>query len=124
MATLTALGLLGLATAAADGPPPGTLAAPPEAPSGALRVALPDDPWSSPDIVAPRMDGGPAGPDGPDQTQAGTPAPHTDRPLPRRTVPSLRAESPPDRTSGGGFRTTLALGGVVGLIILLAWGPS
>ncbi len=101
MATLIVLGILGLATAAADEPTPPPTDAQVGPPDAAQRVPLPDDPWGSPDIVAPRMDA---------------------RPLPRRSVPAGRAESPPSTARGAGFRTTLALGGVVALIVLLAWG--
>ncbi len=67
---------------------------------------MPDDPWSSPDIVAPRMD----------------PLP---RPLPRRMdsdaggVPGAQLS---DRRGSSWVRTTAALGGVVALIALLTWG--
>lgn len=101
MATLIVLGILGLATAAADEPTPPTTDGRVRPPVAAPRVPIPDDPWASPDIVAPRMDA---------------------RPLPRRSAPAGRAESPPSAARGAGFRTTLALGGVVALIVLLAWG--
>ena len=71
----------------------------------AQRSALPaDDPWSSPEIAAPRMDA---------------------RPLERgRGAASRSADtrSPEQRASGAWLRTTLSLGGVVGLIMLLAFG--
>lgn len=66
-------------------------------------VAAGEDPWSSPDIVAPRMDA---------------------RPLARgRATGNLNAtNSASGRTQNSWVRTTVALGGVVALIILLGWG--
>lgn len=101
MATLIVLGILGLATAAAAQPTPPATDGQVGPPAATQRVPIPDDAWASPDIVAPRMDA---------------------RPLPRRSAPAGRAESPPSAVRGAGFRTTLALGGVVALIVLLAWG--
>ena len=63
-----------------------------------------DDPWSSPEIAAPRMDA---------------------RPLERGH--NAGGWAPTTKTADNGnsaawLRTTMALGGVVGLIMLLAWG--
>lgn len=71
--------------------------------SSAAASAEADDPWSSPDIAAPRMDA---------------------RPLPRRTDAAAPAASPegPKPGAGAWLRTTAALAGVVGLIVLLGWG--
>lgn len=65
---------------------------------------LDDDVWASPDVAAPAMD---------------------PRPLARDNGRGTWASSDADdsaRTSAAWLRTTLALGGVVGLIGLLAWG--
>jgi flagellar biogenesis protein FliO len=62
----------------------------------------PNDPWSSPDLVAPRLDA---------------------RPL--RRGPEKQSASSPNsaaRSANSALRTAAALGGVVGLILLLAWG--
>ena len=70
-------------------------------PAGDARV--PDDPWSSPEIAAPRMDA---------------------RPLPRKREPAGRAanEGGHATSQSSWGRTTLSLLGVVTLIVLLAWG--
>jgi flagellar biogenesis protein FliO len=98
MATLgTLTGALVLAAVAAAGSPATQPATKP--------VNLPPDvdPWSSPDIAAPAME---------------------ENPLPRnnasQTWQATASEEEPG--SAGWLRTTLALGGVVGLIILLGWG--
>jgi flagellar biogenesis protein FliO len=81
-------------TAAATADPAGPAAA---------DASFDADPWSSPEVAAPRMDA---------------------RPLKRS--PDARAWSgAADPGEAGGtpwFRSTLALGGVVALILLLAWG--
>lgn len=95
MAALVVLVALGCGAAAAE--PPVTSATPPATP------VVTDDPWSSPDIVAPRMDS---------------------RPLPRETAaPGTPAGTvvATDRPKSW-LRTTAALGGVVALIVILAWG--
>ncbi len=72
-------------------------------PAGPPGEAPPADPWSSPDIVAPRMDARPL-----------------HRNLEPRRVPAT--SSPATRGPNSPLRTTAALGGVVGVILLLAWG--
>ncbi len=71
--------------------------------SASAPSLAPDEAWASPDIVAPHM------------------AP---RPLPRGTEQSARSPlaATPARSANAGLRSTAALGGVVGLILLLAWG--
>ena len=69
---------------------------------------LPEDPWSSEAIVAPRMN----------------PPPTPARPLPRKSRPIRPPASATrdGRQTASWFRTTASLGGVVALIVLLAWG--
>jgi len=67
----------------------------------------PADPWSSTDIAAPRMDARPLRRTGKSETAMPGAAP---------TGPSAVS------SNGTGWRTAAALGGVVGLILLLAWG--
>jgi hypothetical protein len=93
MAALVVLVALGCGAAAAE--PPVTSATPPATP------VVTDDPWSSPDIVAPRMDS---------------------HPLPRATAtPGTPAGTvvATDRPKSW-LRTTAARGGVVALIGVLA----
>jgi flagellar biogenesis protein FliO len=81
--------------------PLGAIAQPATPASDALP---PPDPWSSTEIVAPRMD---------------------PRPLPRNETKAPAAAANPKSLmdpDGSGWRTAAALGGVVGLILLLAWG--
>ena len=101
------------ATAFGATPPASAREHPTSAPSRAVPAAqqtppAADDPWPSPDIAAPPVD---------------------PRPLPRAASPRRAAATaqpdtvgPISNPSAGWVRTTLALGGVVGLILLLAWG--
>ncbi len=106
MALLAGMLALSLGVPATGAPTDTALASQPAAPATSSETtgATLDDPWSSPDIAAPRMD---------------------NQPLARRdqggTWNATRS-SDGGRTSAAWFRTTLALGGVVGLILLLGWG--
>jgi len=107
--TLPLLAVLGAAMvgAAPDaelvGPPAVVESSTSHAPDAAAAPSVPDDPWSSPEIAAPRMEG---------------------RPLPRKRDAG-RGTPPTDATASRGspwLRTTGSLAAVVGLIVLLAWG--
>ena len=90
-----------------------TLAAVTAAARGAPAGAPPDDPWSSPEIVAPRLEARPL-------PRPPTPAYH-----PGRSADAAQpgtSTTTPARPAASSLRTTLALGGVLGLITLLAWG--
>lgn len=74
-----------------------------DAPQAPAQSVLPDEAWNSPDIAAPRFAGRPI-----------------KRPAGKAVVPpATRAGRSADRTW---LRPTLALGGVVVLIVFLAWG--
>jgi flagellar biogenesis protein FliO len=96
MAALVMVWAIGPLGAAAQSPPQTTDSLPPA------------DPWSSTDIAAPRMDARPLR-----RTGGGSDAAATSSASKRHSTLS------PDRT---GWRTAAALGGVVGIILLLAWG--
>jgi flagellar biogenesis protein FliO len=100
--TLLLIALLGSPLPAARAQASADPAAP-TADGAASRAYDPaDDPWSSPDVAAPRMDA---------------------RPLARQENTLWRADTADGGPGGASwFRTSLALAGVVGLIVLLAWG--
>lgn len=106
MALLVLVATVGLVPAAGDEPAdrlepdfgPRSAATPSTAHS-----VVPEDPWSSPEIVAPRMDA---------------------RPLPRRpqTAGLATGNASPPEARRSWVRTTVSLAGVLALIVLLAWG--
>jgi len=92
-----------LAVMPAAGEEPGTEARSPAATSAPAGRTVPsDDPWSSPEVAAPRFE---------------------DQPL--RRPNAARGDGPRRETGRAGsawLRTSASLAGVVGLIVLLAWG--
>ncbi len=102
MALLGSLAALGTATV--RGAPDDDPVGPPAPVTTPSPSAVPSDPWSSPDVAAPHLEG---------------------RPLPRRRDADRPAATSAETAGSRGspwLRTTGSLAAVVGLILLLAWG--